>query len=765
MQSRRRCLVAWMAVASLLVGAPAASAQTVGSIADASHGCSGTSALRGLTTELARAEACMYPSALVELTPGSGMTISSGALPYTSPETRTALYAARRSVSFNINSAFRTVLEQYYLYTARAPRCGSVATPGSSNHESGTAVDIREYGAVHDALIAAGCTWPNYTNDPWHYNCLPSGARRRTVLVFQRLWNLNHPEDPITPDGVWGPQTQSRLRASPAAGFSDDGCGPPPHDCSSGVGDDDICAAELLNEQPAAYARPRSTDVDGDGRADLCARGGAGVYCWTASSDGWSDPWPIIPWADAHGWDDVTNYATLRMGDVNGDGLADVCARSNADFLCALSTGSGFEVATAWRPGLSDAGGWDDPQYYTTLRLADVNGDGMDDLCARDSEGFGCWLSNGTTFDQRIDGPRWSNASGFSRTKYYGTLRMGDLDGDRLADVCVRAADGMHCALSDGEGFPTTLSGPAWSDDSGFGGREYWSTIRLADIDGDERADLCARTSADLRCARSVEGGFDAAEVVAALSDESGWADPTNYRTLRVGDIDADGGDDLCARANTGMRCWGWDGTAFTQRVGPEWSDATSWGSDPRYYETIRLADFDGDGLDDLCARAGAGWRCHPSMGDSFGPGVTFDELTDARGWVEPRYWSTIMSAGHACRAEMEACNGLDDDCDGMVDENIGTEICNATDDDCDGTVDEGLTCDAPGDGGAGGDGGSVRASEDGGANGMRGTVSGGCACRASAAAGGPAWPAPTLIGLLVLVVRMRRRRRAGLRK
>jgi hypothetical protein len=37
-----------------------------------------------------------------------------------------------------------------------------------------------------------------------------------------------------------------------------------------------------------------------------------------------------------------------------------------------------------------------------------------------------------------------------------------------------------------------------------------------------------------------------------------------------------------------------------------------------------------------------------------------------------------------------EVCNGLDDDCDGLVDEDLGqADICNGLDDDCDGLIDE----------------------------------------------------------------------------
>ena len=45
--------------------------------------------------------------------------------------------------------------------------------------------------------------------------------------------------------------------------------------------------------------------------------------------------------------------------------------------------GSTFAV-----PGWTDAGGWTDPSQYSTIRLADVNGDGSDELLGRNSDGI-----------------------------------------------------------------------------------------------------------------------------------------------------------------------------------------------------------------------------------------------------------------------------------------------------------------------------------------------------------------------------------------
>ena len=369
--------------------------------------------------------------------------------------------------------------------------------------------------------------------------------------------------------GSWG-SCSARAPAGEICNGSDD-------DCDARTDEGDLCEIDLLHEQPSAYAPPRTTDVNADGRADVCARGGSGVRCWPAIATGWEASWEAIPMADASGWDDPSNYATLRMGDLDGDGRADVCARSNSALHCALSTGSGFGAFDVWLDGISDENAWHLPQYYTTIRLADVNADGMDDLCARDSQGFGCWLSTGTAFERRIEGPRWGDAAGFASAKYYGTLRMGDLNDDRRADVCIRGGVGVQCVLSDGEGFSTSITGPAWSDEVGFDQMQYWSTMRLADVDGDGRDDLCIRTSIDLRCVLSTGEGFGETATLGALSNESGWDDVTNYATLRVGDLDGDGREELCARGNAGMGCWSWTGTEGVQLDGPAWGDASGW--------------------------------------------------------------------------------------------------------------------------------------------------------------------------------------------
>ena len=74
-------------------------------------------------------------------------------------------------------------------------------------------------------------------------------------------------------------------------------------------------------------------------------------------------------------------------------------------------------------------------------------------------------------------------------------VRLGDLTGDGLADLCTIMAAGLVCAPGDGKGHfgaAVTISNLAIDPDS----------LAIGDVDGDGLADACGRTSAGVACAR-----------------------------------------------------------------------------------------------------------------------------------------------------------------------------------------------------------------------------------------------------------------------
>jgi hypothetical protein len=196
-----------------------------------SGGCS-TSLVIGLSRQIADEVVCMLPAgSFVAFAEENGITFSGSAvLPYLAPEALDDLRrAVRNGASLQVTSGYRTVVQQYLLYRwANQGRCGiSVAArPGNSNHESGRAIDVSNYSSVRAKLEAVG--WDQLAGDPVHFDHADSpDLRGSDIKAFQRLWNRNHPGDRIAEDGKYGPQTEARLKQSPAAGFATGSCATP----------------------------------------------------------------------------------------------------------------------------------------------------------------------------------------------------------------------------------------------------------------------------------------------------------------------------------------------------------------------------------------------------------------------------------------------------------------------------------------------------------------------------------------------------------
>lgn len=183
-----------------------------------------TSAVLGLSKQIADEISCTSPTLLSRFSPSTRLQITSNAvLPYLHSTAKTDLTAVAASTTVQVNSAFRTVAQQYLLYRwYQLGRCGitAAATPGRSNHESGRALDLANYSSVISAMGARG--WAHdVPGDPVHFDHLSSpDIRGKDVLAFQRLWNRNNPGDKIAEDGAYGPQTEARLKAAPATGFA-----------------------------------------------------------------------------------------------------------------------------------------------------------------------------------------------------------------------------------------------------------------------------------------------------------------------------------------------------------------------------------------------------------------------------------------------------------------------------------------------------------------------------------------------------------------
>src|SRR5581483_811605 len=223
--------------------------------------------------------------------------------------------------------------------------------------------------------------------------------------------------------------------------------------------------------------------------------------------------------SDANGWKAPRFNTSVLFADINHDGLDDVCGRGAGEIACFVSNwnGTGLTAWSRYAGGLtafSDANGWGDPKYSIVV-LADVNGDGRADICGRGSGELACYLANadgsGFSPSARYAGglTAFSDDNGRKNSTYRSTIRFADINGDGKADVCCRGAGELVCYLAsaDGTGFPPSARYAggltAFSDANGWNDDKYGATLQFADIDGDGKADVCGRGAGEFACFRA----------------------------------------------------------------------------------------------------------------------------------------------------------------------------------------------------------------------------------------------------------------------
>jgi hypothetical protein len=203
---------------------PVASTSSASTVADYAYsGCS-TAVVIGLSKQIAEEAGCENPDSFTAFTATGGITFTSSAvLPFLIKGARDDLEKVAANHPLELNSALRTIAQQYLLYHWYLEgRCGitAAATVGHSNHEGGRAVDLENYSSRISAMSAHG--WAHdVPGDVVHFDHTSSpDDRGQDVAAFQTLWNRNHPGDVIAVDGDYGPQTEARLERSPATGFA-----------------------------------------------------------------------------------------------------------------------------------------------------------------------------------------------------------------------------------------------------------------------------------------------------------------------------------------------------------------------------------------------------------------------------------------------------------------------------------------------------------------------------------------------------------------
>lgn len=308
-------------------------------------------------------------------------------------------------------------------------------------------------------------------------------------------------------------------------------------------------------------------DVNGDGYEDLAlrnsynaGRGEADVFLSTGAagiqSADIADAATIISsTSKSFGWG-------VALGDVNGDGYADLVVGANEVNIDEINTfaGAAYVFHSAGPQGIpsgddsaADAvlsGTEQGRQVGASVAVADVNGDGYGDIAVgAGSKGGGVYVfysagDNGVATATVAD----ANASLPDSLGNFGwAVAAGDLNGDGYADVVAgnpNSGSGvvriLYSAGADGIPLDTQTVLTGTGTRSGFGG-----ALAIGDVNGDGYGDLgvAATGKAYLFYSTGKAGVVEAADTGANATLAGAIED--GYLAIAAGDINGDGFADL----------------------------------------------------------------------------------------------------------------------------------------------------------------------------------------------------------------------------
>jgi hypothetical protein len=134
-------------------------------------------------------------------------------------------------------------------------------------------------------------------------------------------------------------------------------------------------------------------DLNGDGKADVL---------WRQTSTGITSAWLLnggTIQSAVGGWTVPTDWVVRGVGDFDGDGKADILWRQASTGVGTIWLMNGGTVQSA-------VGGWSVPTDWTVQLVSDFNGDGKSDIVWRQT-GTGItsvWLMNGGTIQSAVGG-------------------------------------------------------------------------------------------------------------------------------------------------------------------------------------------------------------------------------------------------------------------------------------------------------------------------------------------------------------------------
>lgn len=237
-----------------------------------------------------------------------------------------------------------------------------------------------------------------------------------------------------------------------------------------------------------------------------------------------------------------------------------------------------------------DAGGtdWTQPKHYSTIQLGDLTGDGVAELVGRGHNGMQVWRwdSASESWTQLTAGGELSDEQGFDQEPYYYSIQLVDVDHDGAAELVARAPGGIQTYKWSNAGWTMISARGPFGDDAGFLTGKRYESVR-ASVDAAGRAWLYGVTAGTAGAASGAiqihRWKDDQWQLVRTIPlPGSGWDRESQFATLMAADIQGDAEPEFLVRGPRGLYAYTLEGRRLPMHS-KSFTDAQGWNLTEEY--------------------------------------------------------------------------------------------------------------------------------------------------------------------------------------